>query len=66
MLLNASYRSEYIFDKTGKKTKVILSIEAFEQFIDHIEDYIEGEIAKAALQDREGALSHDEFMQLIA
>lgn len=62
----ANFVSEYIFDKSGKKTGVILSVEAFEEFIDDVEDYIEAQIAETALQDRDGALSHDEFMKLIA
>ncbi len=62
----ADFVTEYIFDKSGNKTKLILSLEAFEQFIDDIEDYIEGQIAEAALQDREGSLSHAEFMNLIS
>ena len=42
---------QYIIDKAGKKTGVILDILAFEQLLEEIEDIYFGSIAHKALQE---------------
>ncbi len=36
-----------------------------EVLIEEIEEYYDGLLAEYALEDREGALTHDEFMKVI-
>ena len=44
---------QYIIDKSGKKTGVILDIFAFEQLMEEIEDIYFGSIAHKALSEEE-------------
>jgi len=45
---------QYIIDKSGKKTGVILDMPTFEQLLEEIEDIYFGSIAHKALQEEEG------------
>ena len=62
MLKNKSLLSkitpQYIVDKAGKKTGVILDIFAFEQLLEEIEDIYFGSIAHKALQEEDEYILH--------
>ncbi len=45
--------AQFIIDKTGKKTAVILDIETFQGLLDELEDFSLSAIAHAALDDQE-------------
>jgi len=62
MLKNKSLLSkitpQYIVDKAGKKTGVILDILVFEQLLKEIEDIYFGSIAHKALQEEDEYILH--------
>jgi len=49
---------QYIIDKSGKKTGVILDMSTFEQLLEEIEDIYFGSIAHKALQEEENYIEH--------
>ena len=49
---------QYIIDKSGNKTGVILDIHSFEQLLKEIEDIYFGSIAHKALQEEEHYIEH--------
>lgn len=51
---------QYIIDKSGKKTAVILDILSFEQLLEKIEDIYFGATAHKALQEEKEYIKHDE------
>ncbi len=61
--------SYYIQDKAGKTTGVIFSPNELESFLDEqLEDLAEcyeSLLAEYALEDREGALTHELFMKIV-
>jgi predicted DNA-binding protein len=57
---------QYIIDKAGKKTGVILDILAFEQLLEEIEDIYFGSIAHKALQEENEYISHNDIKKKIA
>ena len=56
---------QYIIDKAGKKTGVILDIFAFEQLLEEIEDIYFGAKAHAALQEDDDVISHADVKKKI-
>jgi hypothetical protein len=48
-----SLTPQYIIDKSGKKTAVILDIDSFEKLLEEIEDIYFGSLAKKALKKEE-------------
>lgn len=56
---------QYIIDKAGKKTGVILDILVFEQLIEEIEDIYFGAIAHEALSREEKCVPHEEIRKEI-
>jgi hypothetical protein len=57
---------QYIIDKAGKKTGVILDILAFEQLVEEIEDIYFGSIAHKALQEEDEYITHTDVKKKIA
>jgi predicted DNA-binding protein len=57
---------QYIIDKAGKKTGVILDILAFEQLIEEIEDIYFASIAHKALQQEDEYITHTDVKKKIA
>lgn len=57
---------QYIVDKAGKKTGVILDIITFDQIIEEIEDMHFGAIAHKALQKEDMYVEHSEVKKKIA
>jgi hypothetical protein len=55
---------QYIIDKSGKKTGVILDILAFEQLLEEIEDIYFGSIAHKALQKDDEYITHTDVKEL--
>jgi hypothetical protein len=51
---------QYIIDKSGKKTGVILDMPTFEQLLEEIEDLYFGAIAHKALQEENEYITHEE------
>ena len=51
---------QYIVDRAGIKTGVILDITTFEQMIEEIEDMCFGAIAHRALQEEDAYVEHSE------
>ena len=51
---------QYIIDKAGKKTGVILDIITFEQLLEEIEDIYFAAKAQTALQEKDELISHVE------
>lgn len=66
MKLLKDIEAQYIVDKTGKKTAVVLDIETFENLLEEIEDIYFGTLAEAALQQEQEHISHDEVKRKIA
>ncbi len=54
----SSLSPQYIVDKKGKKTAVILNIDSFEKLLEEIEDIYFGSLAKAALEQEEETIPH--------
>ncbi len=52
----ASLKPQYIVDKTGKKTAVILDINSFEKLLEEIEDGYFGSLAQKNLELEENDL----------
>ena len=57
---------QYIVDKAGKKTGVILDILSFEQLLEEIEDIYFGAIAHNALQQEDEYIAHTDVKKKIA
>jgi len=57
---------QYIIDKSGKKTGVILDMPAFEQLLEEIEDIYFGSIAHKALQEEKDYIDHSEVKKKIS
>jgi hypothetical protein len=57
---------QYIIDKAGKKTGVILDILSFERLIEEIEDIYFGSIAHKALQEETEYIAHTDVKKKIA
>lgn len=57
---------QYIVDKAGKKTGVILDILAYEQLLEKIEDIYFGSIAQKALKEEGKFISHHDVKKKIA
>ena len=57
---------QYIIDKAGKKTGVILDIFSFEQLLEEIEDIYFGSIAHKALQEEDDYITHTDVKKKIA
>jgi predicted DNA-binding protein len=57
---------QYIIDKSGKKTGVILDIITFEQLIEEVEDMYFGTIAHNALQKEDIYVEHADVKKKIA
>ena len=57
---------QFIIDKTGKKTGIILDIKTFEKLMDELEDFYLGALAQAALKEDQEVVSHDEVKQRFA
>lgn len=57
---------QYIIDKAGKKTGVILDILAFEQLLEEIEDIYFGAKAHKALQENDEFIAHADVKKKIA
>jgi hypothetical protein len=57
---------QYIIDKAGKKTRVILDILTFEQLLEEIEDIYFGSIAHKALQEENEYITHTEVKKKAA
>jgi hypothetical protein len=57
---------QYIIDKAGKKTGVILDIFSFEQLLEEIEDIYFGSIAHKALQEEDDYITHADVKKKIA
>jgi len=57
---------QYIIDKSGKKTGVILDILAFEQLLEEIEDIYFGSIAHKALQEEDEYIMHTDVKKKLA
>jgi hypothetical protein len=57
---------QYIIDKAGKKTGVILDIISFERLLEEIEDIYFGSIAHKILQKENEYISHDDVKKKIA
>lgn len=53
------FQPQFIIDKAGNKTAVILDIKTFEKMQDELEDFYFGTLAEAALEKEEGFVSHD-------
>jgi predicted DNA-binding protein len=70
MLKNKSFlpkiTPQYIIDKAGKKTGVILDILAFEQLLEEIEDIYFASIAHKALQEEDEYITHSDVKKKIA
>ncbi len=58
--------AQFIIDKAGKKTGVILDIKTFERLMDELEDFYLGALAQAALKEGQEVVSHDEVKQQFA
>lgn len=57
---------QYIIDKAGKKTGVILDILTFEHLLEEIEDIHFGAKAHKALQEEDEFISHADVKKKIA
>jgi len=58
---------QYIVNKAGKKTSVILDIIEFERLLEQIEDIYFGSMAQKALEENNDEyISHDEVKKKIA
>lgn len=57
---------QYIVDRAGKKTGVILDILAFEQLLEEVEDIYFGSIARKALQEENEYIPHTDVKKKIA
>jgi predicted DNA-binding protein len=66
MKLLKDIEAQYIVDKTGKKTAVVLDIETFENLLEEIEDIYFGTLAEAALQQEQEYISHEQVKRKIA
>ncbi len=57
---------QYIIDKGGKKTAVIIDIETYEKLLEEIEDIYLGCLSEAALKDESEFKSHAAVVKSIA
>lgn len=57
---------QYIIDKAGNKTAVILDIISFEQLLEEIEDIYFGAKAHKALQEEDEFITHADVKKKIA
>ncbi len=55
---------QYIVDKSGKKTSVVIDIEKFEQFLDEIEDMYFGLLAKKIVEEDDECISHEDVRRM--
>ena len=51
---------QYIIDREGKKTAIIIDIDVFEKLMEEIEDFYFGKLAEATLEDDQEEYSLDE------
>jgi predicted DNA-binding protein len=58
-------KPQYIIDKAGKKTGVILDILAFEQLLEEIEDIYFGAKAHKALQEDDEIITHADVKKIM-
>jgi len=56
----AQIPAQYIVNKTGKKTGIIVDIETFEKLLEEIEDVYLGALATAALKQEQEYIPHEE------
>ncbi|HLW72680.1 MAG TPA: hypothetical protein VKR54_01395 [Candidatus Babeliales bacterium] len=56
---------QYIINKAGKKTSVILDIHEFENLLEHIEDIYFASIAQKALQKEKEFITHNDVKKKI-
>jgi predicted DNA-binding protein len=57
---------QYIINKAGKKTSVILDINEFEHLLEQIEDIYFGSVAQKALKEEDEYISHHDVKKKIA
>ncbi len=57
---------QYIIDKTGKKTGVILDIQTFEKLLSELEDIYFGTMAEAALEKAQEYIDHEEIKKSLS
>lgn len=57
---------QYIIDKAGKKTGVILNILDFEQLLEEIEDIYFASVAHKALQEEDEFILHSDVKKKLA
>ncbi|MBA3954514.1 hypothetical protein H0X48_04320 [Candidatus Dependentiae bacterium] len=57
---------QYIVDKKGKKTAVILDIKTFKQLLEEIEDVYLGKLAELALSQDPEYVSHKDVLKAIS
>jgi hypothetical protein len=57
---------QYIINKAGKKTSVILDINEFENLLEQIEDIYFGSIAQKALKEEDEYIPHNDVKKKIA
>ncbi len=57
---------QYIIDKTGKKTGVILDMHSFEKLLEEIEEIYLGALSEAALREAQEYITHDEVKKKIS
>jgi hypothetical protein len=57
---------QYIIDKAGKKTGVILDIVSFEKLLEEIEDIYFGSVAQKALQEEDEYITHSDVTKKLA
>lgn len=55
---------QYIVDKSGKKTSVVIDIEKFEQFLQEVEDMYFGLLAKKIVEEDDEYVSHEHVKRM--
>ncbi|MGE0009828.1 MAG: hypothetical protein AB7F19_04740 [Candidatus Babeliales bacterium] len=55
---------QYIVDKSGKKTSVVIDIARFEHFLDEVEDMYLALLAKKTLEEDDEYVSHEDVRRM--
>ena len=57
--------TDYVCDKNGKKTGVIINIAALDNFLDELQDMYDIAQAEEALKSNEKTIPHEEVMKML-
>jgi hypothetical protein len=65
-LKHSTIEAQYIVDKKGRKTAVILDIKVFKKLLEEVEDLYLGKLAQSALDEDSEYITHADVIKALS